>query len=102
MLAKQLGEGKTEEMTKREHVQFAESASWQSDSKSRSVAPDRVPTVNAVKIARITRCEPQPVYNMEVETYHNFAVNGGLIVHNCIDATRYALERVFNRYANRA
>ena len=23
------------------------------------------------------------VYNMEVESHHNFAVNGGLIVHNC-------------------
>lgn len=28
---------------------------------------------------------------MEVERYHNFAVNGGLIVHNCIDSARYAL-----------
>lgn len=28
---------------------------------------------------------------MEVEKHHNFAVEGGLIVHNCIDATRYAL-----------
>lgn len=25
----------------------------------------------------------QDVYNMEVETHHNFSVNGGLIVHNC-------------------
>lgn len=29
------------------------------------------------------------VYNMEVDDNHNFAVNGGLIVHNCMDATRY-------------
>lgn len=29
---------------------------------------------------------------MEVETHHNFAVNGGLIVHNCIDMVRYAME----------
>lgn len=29
------------------------------------------------------------VYNMEVDGNHNFAVNGGLIVHNCMDATRY-------------
>lgn len=28
------------------------------------------------------------VYNMEVADNHNFAVNGGLIVHNC-DAMRY-------------
>lgn len=31
----------------------------------------------------------QPVYNMEVDEYHNFSVNGGIIVHNCMDATRY-------------
>ena len=29
------------------------------------------------------------VYNMEVEDNHNFAVNGGIIVHNCMDSTRY-------------
>lgn len=28
------------------------------------------------------------VYNMEVENVHNYAVNGGLIFHNC-DALRY-------------
>lgn len=26
---------------------------------------------------------------MEVDKYHNFAVNGGLIVHNCMDCLRY-------------
>lgn len=36
--------------------------------------------------------EPQDVYDLEVPKYHNFAVNDGIIVHNCIDATRYALE----------
>ena len=36
--------------------------------------------------------EPQDVYDLEVPMYHNFAVNDGIIVHNCIDATRYALE----------
>lgn len=29
------------------------------------------------------------VYNMEVEDNHNFAINGGLIVHNCMDSMRY-------------
>ena len=29
------------------------------------------------------------VYNMEVEGNHNFAINGGLIVHNCMDSMRY-------------
>ena len=31
----------------------------------------------------------EPVFNMEVVDNHNFAVNGGLIVHNCMDAMRY-------------
>lgn len=26
---------------------------------------------------------------MEVKDNHNFVVNGGLIVHNCMDSTRY-------------
>ncbi len=25
----------------------------------------------------------QDVYNLEVDVYHNFSINGGLIVHNC-------------------
>ncbi len=36
--------------------------------------------------------ERKDVYDLEVPYYHNFAVNDGIIVHNCIDATRYALE----------
>jgi hypothetical protein len=41
-------------------------------------------------VAEITAIEsvaPQVVYNLDVDTAHCFAVNGGLIVHNCI---RYA------------
>ena len=34
---------------------------------------------------------------MEVDGYHNFAVNGGLIVHNCIDAVRYGTEKIWRR-----
>lgn len=26
---------------------------------------------------------------MEVKSHHNFSVNGGFIVHNCMDAIRY-------------
>jgi hypothetical protein len=32
------------------------------------------------------------VYNMEVKGTHNFAVNGGVIVHNCMDSTRYFVQ----------
>ena len=45
--------------------------------------------VQVKSIRYVGRCD---VYNMEVDKYHNFAVNGGLIVHNCIDAVRYACE----------
>lgn len=44
---------------------------------------------NTVKIAKIEKDTQEPVYNMEVEDNHNFAINGGLIVHNCMDSTRY-------------
>lgn len=36
----------------------------------------------------------EDVYNMEVVEHHNFAVNGGYIVHNCMDAMRYAMEQI--------
>lgn len=49
--------------------------------------------VNYVKINKITKnSEAEAVYNMEVDGFHNFAVNNGAIVHNCMDAMRYALE----------
>lgn len=31
----------------------------------------------------------EPVYNMEVSDTHCFSVNGGVIVHNCMDDIRY-------------
>jgi hypothetical protein len=40
-----------------------------------------------VKAVEIETCED--VYNMEVADNHNFAINDGLIVHNCMDSTRY-------------
>lgn len=44
-----------------------------------------------VKIKSITVLPTkESVYNMEVEEHHNFAVNGGVIVHNC-DSIRYLL-----------
>ena len=45
--------------------------------------------VHLVGVAKI-ECEPnEDVYNMEVMGTHNFAVNGGVIVHNCMDEIRY-------------
>lgn len=47
------------------------------------------------KIEKVGRAD---VYNMEVENHHNFAVNGGFIVHNCMDADRYfAMKRLYKK-----
>ena len=35
---------------------------------------------------------------MEVDEHHNFSVNGGVIVHNCMDETRYMCNTVLRRY----
>ena len=47
------------------------------------------PVVRSVGIEKIEIIDKEQVYNMEVAENHNFAVNGGYIVHNCMDATRY-------------
>lgn len=44
-----------------------------------------------VKIKSIKLIGYEDVYNMEVEKYHNFSVNGGLIVHNCYDSVGYGI-----------
>ena len=47
---------------------------------------------NAVHLVGVAKIEIEPnedVYNMEVIGTHNFAVNGGVIVHNCMDDIRY-------------
>lgn len=31
---------------------------------------------------------------MEVDEVHNFSVNGGIIVHNCMDSARYFVQTV--------
>lgn len=50
--------------------------------------------VKQAKIKGIKYIGKEDVYNMEVESHHNFAVNGGLIVHNCLDADRYFVNTV--------
>lgn len=34
------------------------------------------------------------MYNMEVKNHHNFSINGGFIVHNCMDAVRYFVNTI--------
>ena len=50
---------------------------------------------NIVKSAGIKSIEldgNEDVYNLEVADNQNFAVNGGLIVHNCMDSARYFVQ----------
>ena len=47
---------------------------------------------NAAHLVGVAKIEIEPnedVYNMEVIGTHNFSVNGGVIVHNCMDEIRY-------------
>ena len=42
-----------------------------------------------MRIRRITPAGRADVYNLEVERVHDFAVESGVIIHNCADETRY-------------
>lgn len=46
-------------------------------------------TVRTAKVVAVEEDGEEAVYNMEVDGTHCFAVNGGLIVHNCMDDIRY-------------
>lgn len=52
--------------------------------------------LNFAKVKAVRYLGKQDVYNMEVKDHHNFSVNGGLVVHNSIDAIRYSLENEMN------
>lgn len=77
-----------------ESAHLAGESSEQTNTLRQNVALEVAQTtgVSFAKIKKIRRLPAEPVYNMEVEQHHNFAVNGGLIVHNCIDSLRYAAE----------
>ena len=50
--------------------------------------------IGFARVKGVKRMGTADVYNMEVDGTHCFAVNGGLIVHNCVDSLRYAIEGV--------
>lgn len=52
--------------------------------------------VQAVRVKNIRPAGRENVYNMEVTQHHNFSVNGGVIVHNCMDETRYFCYTILN------
>jgi len=41
---------------------------------------------DVVKVKKIWITKPEPTYNFEVEEYHNYQVEDGYVVHNCLDA----------------
>lgn len=60
---------------------------------------------NAVHLVGVAKIEIEPnedVYNMEVMGTHNFAVNGGVIVHNCMDDIRYFTMTILRHKAGKA
>ena len=50
-------------------------------------APENV-GISCVGVKSVMKIGTAPVYNMEVDGNHNFTVDG-LVVHNCMDETRY-------------
>ena len=60
---------------------------------------------NAVHLVGISKIEIEPnedVYNMEVIGTHNFSVNGGVIVHNCMDDIRYFVNTILKNKQGKA
>ena len=97
IVVKQHGEGKAGLMMKTEHVNAAGQGSAQINMEKPDVVPERVRKNSGtgtrfVAVQKVSPIGKQPVYNMEVQDHHNFLVQGGLVVHNCIDAVRYGLE----------
>ena len=97
MRAKAHGGVPVEWTTKRENAYCAEGILLSTNIQAQNAVQSAVQPITGIKVMRIRRLPPEPVYNMEVERFHNFAVNGGLIVHNCVDAVRYALSPVWRR-----
>lgn len=44
-----------------------------------------------VPVKAVRSAGREPTYNMEVDGFHNFSVNDGIVVHNCVDALRYVI-----------
>ena len=70
-------------MMKQENANGAEMSLQQTNIQKRK------PVNYSVGIKAIRKIGKADVYNMEVEDNHNFAIEGGLIVHNCMDSMRY-------------
>lgn len=83
-------------MMKQEDALFAAKNLDATNTKNNDIVPKSVP-VRYVRIKAIRPVGIEPVYNMEVDEYHNFAINGGVIVHNCMDSMRYYVQTILRR-----
>lgn len=70
------------------------------NTKKRDAVPSRVQQ-SCVAVARVVPDGSGPVYNMEVDEAHHFAIEGGVIVHNCWDSIRYALSKIIKKSGKR-
>jgi len=52
-----------------------------------------------VKVVSARRTGFQPTYNFDVAGTRNFLIHGGVVVHNCIDATAWAVRLTLSRSA---
>jgi hypothetical protein len=69
-------------------AKFAGGSTLQTNIQKSKRAPKNA-DISYVGIKGIKQLDKESVYNMEVDTHHNFSVNGGIIVHNCMDDIRY-------------
>lgn len=58
-------------------------------------------TARTAKVIAVEEDGEEAVYNMEVDETHCFAVNGGLIVHNCMDDIRYFANTILRHKVKR-
>ena len=52
-------------------------------------------------VASVERIPNADVYNMEVSGTHCFSVNSGIIIHNCMDETRYLVNTVLRHKSSK-
>ena len=90
IIAEALQEEKAESTMKRELAVPAEKNLLQTNTHMSNIVPESA-QISFVGIKAINPVGIEPVYNMEVEELHNFSVNGGIVVHNCMDAMRYLI-----------
>lgn len=81
-------------MMRKEIVQFVDDISPLTNTQKQEHVQELVgQNLGKVRVKKVEYVGKEDVYNMEVRDHHNYAVAGGFIIHNCIDATRYAFEK---------